>query len=665
MHGPDAAHHRADIQGLRGIAVLLVVVYHTGIGLPGGFVGVDVFFVVSGYVIARLLLRELDATGTIALREFYARRARRLLPALALVSVVTLGLSLLVLSPFGEQQDAISAARATALFGANLYFLRQQAYFELADNPFRHMWSLGVEEQFYVVVPAAVVALAWLAGRTGARARTLLAWAVLIGSVVSFSGSYLLSAGRGSRLMDRLLGTTPDRVAFFSPATRAWEFGVGIACALAPTALVAARRRIWRLVALAGAVAVAWSALALDVRDRFPGTVALVPVLGTAGLILGGAADPATARSLSARWLTWIGDRSYGWYLWHWPFVVAAGAVWPERRSTLVVASIVALAPTAWSYARLEQPIRRRSDLRGRRALVVAAACTAVPLAASVPTTVAASAISRMSFEVRDAWTESRAAVLRGCFGVDRTSWDPGACVVGPSSDGVVGVAGDSHAASISDGVIRAAGGRRVALATQPGCPLMLLGPLGSDGCATATGETRAILIAASARVVVIANAATRYVWDGQHIPRSEEAGGGLPDAPEERRETYVDAYVRTVESLVEDGRRVVVLLEVPTMTFSKRVSLLRPNPAPRTTPLADQVDRNEIARMLVERLADDDRVSVVDPAPILCPGGRCSPIVGGEWAYMEASHLNPHGASLLADVIGDAIETQFARAGG
>ncbi|MEY2741439.1 MAG: hypothetical protein RL283_1541, partial [Actinomycetota bacterium] len=135
MHGPDAAHHRADIQGLRGIAVLLVVVYHTGIGLPGGFVGVDVFFVVSGYVIARLLLRELDATGTVSLREFYARRARRLLPALALVSVVTLGLSLLVLSPFGEQQDAISAARATALFGANLYFLRQQAYFELADNP--------------------------------------------------------------------------------------------------------------------------------------------------------------------------------------------------------------------------------------------------------------------------------------------------------------------------------------------------------------------------------------------------------------------------------------------------------------------------------------------------------------------------------------------------
>ena len=115
----------------------------------------------------------------------------------------------------------------------------------------------------------------------------------------------------------------------------------------------------------------------------------------------------------------------------------------------------------------------------------------------------------------------------------------------------------------------------------------------------------------------------------------------------------------------VAEGRRVVVILEVPTMMFSKRVSLLRPDPSPRATALADQVDRNEIARMLVARLGGDDRVSIVDPAPILCPGGTCSPIVDGRWAYMEASHLNPYGASLLSGVIGDAIETQFARAGG
>lgn len=228
-----------------------------------------------------------------------------------------------------------------------------------------------------------------------------------------------------------------------------------------------------------------------------------------------------------------------------------------------------------------------------------------------------------------------------------------------------MGLVGDSHAASTSDGVIAAGGEWPVAIATQPGCPLMRLGPLGSDGCAAATAETLAMVDRVGARVVVIANAATRYTWDGQVIPRSEAAGGGLPRSAEERRETYVDAYVRTVEALVAEGRRVVVILEVPTMTFSKRVSLLRPNPAPRVTPLADQVDRNEIARMIVERLGGDDRVSIVDPAPILCPGGACSPIVGGEWAYMEASHLNPYGASLLSGVIGEAIDAQLARAAG
>ncbi|MFM9085523.1 MAG: acyltransferase family protein, partial [Acidimicrobiia bacterium] len=488
---------------------------------------------------------------------------------------------------------------------------------------------------------------------------------VAVASAVSFTGSYLLSSGRGSTLMGRWVGATPDRVAFFSPATRAWEFGVGIACALVPVGVVAARRSAWRVASVAGGVSGAWSAVALDVRDRFPGTTALAPVFGTAALILAGAGDPATARALSAPWLTWIGDRSYGWYLWHWPLIVAAGALWPDRPWVLIVASIVALGPTIVSYAYLEQPIRRRADLRGRRALALGVACTAIPLALTGPTAAGASAISRRPFEVRDAWTESRAAVLRGCFGVDQRSWDASRCLVGGSGGPAVGLAGDSHAASISDGVIAAGGEWPLAIATQPGCPLMRLGPLGSDGCAAATAETLAIVDRVGARVIVIANAATRYTWDGQVIPRSEAAGGGLPRSAEERRETYVDAYVRTVEALVAEGRRVVVILEVPTMTFSKRVSLLRPNPAPRVTPLADQVDRNEIARMIVERLGGDDRVSIVDPAPILCPGGACSPIVGGEWAYMEASHLNPYGASLLSGVIGEAIDAQLAPAAG
>ena len=199
------------------------------------------------------------------------------------------------------------------------------------------------------------------------------------------------------------------------------------------------------------------------------------------------------------------------------------------------------------------------------------------------------------------------------------------------------------------------------AMITQPGCAFLSREAV--SGFISAIAAARSLLEQVAPDVVVIANAATRYTWDGQVIPRSTDAGGGLPRSVEERRTTYVDAYVNTVQSLVDGGRRVVVLLEVPTMTFSKRVSLLRPNPRPRTTPLADQVDRNEIARMLQERLGRDDRVSIVDPAPILCPDGTCSPIVAGKWAYMEASHLNPYGASLLVEELRSAIREQLARA--
>ncbi|NDF88919.1 MAG: acyltransferase, partial [Actinobacteria bacterium] len=133
------------------------MIYHSGVGLPGGFVGVDVFFVISGFVISQLLLRELQRTGRVRLRDFYARRARRLLPALALVTIVTLAFSILFLSPFGDQQEVVRTSQATTLFLANAYLFLENTYFSLAENPFRHMWSLAIEEQFYLLLPAALM----------------------------------------------------------------------------------------------------------------------------------------------------------------------------------------------------------------------------------------------------------------------------------------------------------------------------------------------------------------------------------------------------------------------------------------------------------------------------------------------------------------------------
>ena len=147
------SYHRPDIQGLRGVAVLLVVIYHTGIAFPGGFIGVDMFFVISGFVITQVLMREYEETGTIRLRSFYARRARRLIPALSLIIVFTLLVSLIAMSPFGEQQQIIKTAIASVFFAGNIHLFAQNTYDALKNNPLRHLWSLGVEEQFYWVYP--------------------------------------------------------------------------------------------------------------------------------------------------------------------------------------------------------------------------------------------------------------------------------------------------------------------------------------------------------------------------------------------------------------------------------------------------------------------------------------------------------------------------------
>ena len=163
------SYHRPDIQGLRGVAVLLVVIYHTGIALPGGFIGVDMFFVISGFVITQVLLREYEETGTIRLRNFYARRARRLIPALSLIIIFTLLISLVAMSPFGEQQQIIKTAVASVFFAGNIHLFATNTYDALKNNPLRHLWSLGVEEQFYWIYPVLFVALLRIAKKQFAK----------------------------------------------------------------------------------------------------------------------------------------------------------------------------------------------------------------------------------------------------------------------------------------------------------------------------------------------------------------------------------------------------------------------------------------------------------------------------------------------------------------
>jgi peptidoglycan/LPS O-acetylase OafA/YrhL len=381
-HPPAAsAAHRADIQGLRAVAVLLVVAAHAGVGVfAGGFVGVDVFFVLSGFLITGLLLAEARTHGSVSLVDFYVRRARRILPAAALTLVATDAAAFFFLN-FVRARGAVVDSLNAAAFFANFHFAAIGVdYFarEAPPSPILHYWSLSVEEQFYLVWPL-LLSLALFGGaalrRRGAAAarhegRLLRTVVVLAGTSLGWS-LYLTQAAPAS--------------AYFSPFTRAWELGLGATIAVAASTIERTPPAARLVLGWTGILAVAYSAVAFSGGTPFPGAFALVPTVGTALAIVAGMGSTASrfavGRLLSLRTMRIVGDRSYAFYLWHWPVLIVAA---DYAGHDLGVAAKLGLVLAAFvlscvSYALVENPIRRR--LRSRAATVLAvAACTATVL---------------------------------------------------------------------------------------------------------------------------------------------------------------------------------------------------------------------------------------------------------------------------------------------
>ncbi|MBJ7482878.1 MAG: acyltransferase, partial [Chloroflexi bacterium] len=350
MQAPkNTAEFRPDIEGLRGIAILLVLLFHAGLPwTPGGFIGVDVFFVISGFLITGKLWRESQQPGGLNIAKFYAWRIRRLLPA-ALVAVALISLvGLLIAAPLDRSELAADGA-ASALSIANMRFIGSVDYFAptSSPSPFLHFWSLSVEEQFYLVWPALIVLLTW----RGGSSRRLIA-ALLIGVVASFALSMWLTDASPAR-------------AFYLLPTRVWQLGVGGLLAL--IGVMGTSRRSGAL-AWVGLAAVAVAGVALTAEMPYPGLAALLPTAGAVALLYGGAAPSGPARLLAAAPLRFLGKISYSLYLWHWPLLVLP-IMFLERALTGVeiVASVVVAIGISWlSWRFVEQPFRYGD--RSRRA---------------------------------------------------------------------------------------------------------------------------------------------------------------------------------------------------------------------------------------------------------------------------------------------------------
>ncbi len=352
--GARKRNHRPDLQGMRAVAVLMVFSNHLFEWPSGGFVGVDVFFVLSGFFITGLLIDERTATGTVSFRNFYIRRVKRILPSALLVLTVTV-IGSYLLFPATRARSTLVDALYAAVFASNFRFEAIGAdYFQqdLPPSPLQHYWSLSIEEQFYFVWPALLVAI--FAATRGLRrqGKSEARRSVLFGTM-----ALLVIASFGSAL---LLSVDDPNRAYFSSLTRVWELGVGALLAIAGPWLTRMPDRIRPLLAYVGLAGVAASLFLIDDSVQFPAPWAALPVLSTALVVASFHGTETRGMSLLTNPVArWFGDTSYTLYLWHWPIIILLLAVLPKGPLFYAVALILSLSLTAITYRFYENPIRK------------------------------------------------------------------------------------------------------------------------------------------------------------------------------------------------------------------------------------------------------------------------------------------------------------------
>jgi len=451
----DAGPYRADLDGLRAVAILSVLAFHAfPHAVPGGFTGVDVFFVISGFLISRIVFAALER-GTFTFAGFYARRVRRIFPSLVVVLIAALALGWMI-QPQSEYAQLGKHAAAGAGFLSNFASWTDAGYFDTSANakPLLHLWSLGIEEQFYIVFPPLIV-LAW-------RMRIPRMPLLLAIAAVSFAASLYLMANDPS-------------AAFYMPHARSWELAAG--CLLAQAGVTdpalggrtgvatACGQRVRNLVSFAAALLVAAGLILIDETRDFPGAWALLPTAGAALLIWSGPDATVNRRILAHPWLIGIGLISYQLYLWHWPLLSFLHLTRPEDSGLASRAlALAASFPLAWAtYAWIDKPIRTGPRSRA----VVTLACAALVVAGVTGWAVYAnrgvpgrlpdslSGIAGFTYEYEPAFREGTCFLKR-----EQRFEQFGDCTrTVEGSDSVV-LWGDSHAAHLYAGLQQAADGR-------------------------------------------------------------------------------------------------------------------------------------------------------------------------------------------------------------
>jgi len=641
---------RLDVQGLRGLAVSLVVLEHATPFLSGGFVGVDVFFVISGFVITRLLIAEQTESQKISLSAFYSRRIRRLIPALTVVLIATLALSVIVLSPGLEQDKSVAAALSSFFFVANVRYVLEGGYFFLQADPFRHLWSLGVEEQFYAFYPVLVIAVVAIARRFRISWRRLLVYVMCVVSALSLASAAVLALGRGLPLATRL--------SFFGTPFRLWELMAGGLVALW---LGGARRFLGRrsaqVLALLGFGLIFWPSFTYGPFTLFPGLAAVPPVLGTVLLIVSGSGPGAPATPLAWRPAVLLGDISYGLYLWHWPLIVFSNRLFPQQTLAPLAAVVVAVLISVFQYRSIELPIRNKSEWQGIRAFRVLAAAAVISVVTAGLVTLASR--SGLGLEAESSFERLESAASK-CSFVDGVLAVDESCSSDIENEFRLMLVGDSQAAALSNGFIEAAKALNAGylMAFGNSCPVHLRPNEIRPDCEKIQSATRDMVSSFDPDVLVIANASDLYVSRGgfgKPDTQIRMEDGRLPSNYREALANWTSGVVGALTIEPFSGRAVVYVQMIPVAPV-RTPTLLHREVRVEKFALSESFDRNLIVEAEREAMKQVEPLRVLDPASVLCSSGQCMLYEKGEPIYADLYHLNSRGATLLVDELSRMI---------
>jgi peptidoglycan/LPS O-acetylase OafA/YrhL len=674
--GAFRPHYRPDIDGLRALAILPVVFFHAHLGAPGGFVGVDVFFVISGFLITTLIGTEIS-TGRFSVVGFYDRRIRRIFPALFTVVLLSVIAGYLLFMP-PEFMLLGRSALATALFYSNMQFWREAGYFDaVADlKPLLHTWSLAVEEQFYIVFPFLLIAVEKWFPR---RRLTILS--------IILAASFLFSVWSvHHQPID----------AFFLMPERLWELGIGAVLALIdlhgatyPRLSREPSPRLATFLGLAGLAMIAIAVFAISERTPFPGAAALLPCIGAALIIIAGKVRNTVSAILGAKPLVFIGLISYSLYLWHWPLIVfvqyQTGHLLTATEAWLVIAVSILAASASWWL--IERPIRQRRFLSQRASLfplafgLIAISCAAGAfisfgngLPGRLPANVRAIYATR---DVRNPFLDRTCMTDNDRTGpTDQQVRDGALCTLGIVGNAGLAdflVWGDSHASSMAPAIDQAAKLHQRAglLAADSGCPPLL-------DYTSQKNDTN------SQKDCLMHNQAVLDLIQSRHIPLvflvgrwprevlgSQFGNEGVFFDPHEvyrirdRAAVVSDSLDKTLAALAQAKARAVLVMDVPEIGFDVPYELAKAalhKTAADIDPSWTTVDgRQHAARTILQDAATKYGVDFIDPTGDLCTQQSCAVADNDGPYYTDSNHLSVNGAKRLVHLYEPILQRQAA----